>query len=180
MVEMYRGLPAYAISSIATKENEYEVQRDNPPGIHLVEAADFAHNWANLANPSRKKPTLREAALLNAAKNDYDRAVELGMVRPDAATPGWFEICRIKSVVRPGTIIQTLKTEEFEKYIAGLGNKTLEELSDAGCIANCAAELLDEGVIEYRPLSHVNDSKEYLPPAIGAQARQRWTGRIGG
>lgn len=158
MVEMYQGLPAYEFASIVDHEREYEAQCDNPAGIHIVEADDFAHNWANLANPCKgANETQREAMLRKQARDDYDKANELGMVRPDTRTRGWFEICRIRSVRDQGSVVDRSKTKEFEAFIESLKDKPLDELTRDTCVA----ELVAADIVEYRPLSHELDANTY-------------------
>lgn len=158
MVEMYQGLPAYEFASIVDHELEYEAQCDNPAGIHIVEADDFAHNWANLANPCKgANETEREAKLRKQAREDYDKANELGMVRPNTRTRGWFEICRIRSIRDQGSVVDRPKTKEFEAFIESLKDKPLDKLTRDACVA----ELVAADIVEYRPLSHELDANTY-------------------
>lgn len=158
MVEMYQGLPAYEFASIVDHEREYEANRDNPAGIHIVEARDFAHNWANLANPCKgANETEREALLRRQARDDYDKAKELGMVRPDTTTDGWFEICRIRSVRDQGSVVDRPKTKEFEAFIESLKDRPLDKLTQDACVA----ELLANNIVEYRPLYHTLDANTF-------------------
>lgn len=150
MVEIFQGLPAYAFSSIADHEMEYEAQCDNPAGIHIVEAEDFAHNWRNLANPAKDHFTLREAQLRSEAKKDYDEAVSLGMVRPDPMRQGCFEILRVRSTRDSGSIVDRLMTRELDAFISKQPGKPL-----CGKDRYEAIEaLIDLGIVEYRPLHH--------------------------
>lgn len=157
MVEVFQGLPSYVFSSIADHEADYEAQCDNPAGIHIVEAADFAHNWRNLANPAKTGFSAREADLRAKAKKDYDEAKGLGMVIADNTTPGFYKVLRIKSTRDVNATVDRLKTEEFDGYIATLSEKPLDALN----IATCVQDLINLKIVEYRPLSHNLDANRY-------------------
>lgn len=157
MVEVFQGLPSYVFSSIAGHEADYEAQCDNPAGIHIVEAGDFAHNWRNLANPVKTDFSDREANLRAEAKKDYDEAVALGMVKADNNTPGFFKVLRIKSTRDVNATVDRLKTREFDGYIATLSEKPLNVLNIATCVQN----LIDLEIVEYRPLSHNLDANRH-------------------
>lgn len=157
MVEVFQGLPSYVFSSIADHEADYEAQCDNPAGIHIVEAEDFAHNWRNLANPGKTSFSNREANLRAQAKEDYDEAVALGMVIADNTTPGFYKVLRIKSTRDVNATVDRLKTEEFDGYIATLSEKPLDALN----IATCVQDLINLKIVEYRPLSHNFDANKY-------------------
>ena len=166
MITMLQGLPALSFQNIVQSEPEYESQWNSFPGIHIEQCGSGIHNWVNLPNllyDATGPLGEREESNLEAAKDDYDVAVALGMVMdspnyPDQPIKSIFRLNKIRDV---GSVTERWRTSEFEWYIS---NQLPDSLNDLN-LEYCLNQLERSGVISRVDLRQNGDNLN----AIGSE-----------
>ena len=163
MMTMLEGLPAFAFYSVMQSEPIYEAYRHDFPGIHIEQCGSGIHNWVNLPNLGFNGNQPREQRNLRAAKDDYDAAVELGMVMnspnyPDQQIKSIFRLNKTQDV---GSVTERWRTPEFEDYISN----NLPDNSDDLNLEYCLNQLEQSGVISRVDLMQHGDNRN----AIGSE-----------
>ena len=145
MITMLQGLPALSFQNIVQSEPDYENHWNSFPGIHIEQCGSGIHNWVNLPNLVFNGNQHREQKNLEAAKRDYDTAVDLGMVMdspnyPDQPIKSIFRLNKTQDV---GSVTERWMIPEFEDYISNNLPDNLDELN----IECCLEQLEWRGVI---------------------------------
>ncbi len=161
MVSIHHGIPAFAFNTTKNCEEAYEQGVGTSVGLHIEQCGNGIHNWANLPNLVFGGNWHREQQNLEAAKRDYDTAVDLGMVMnsPNHAQNN-DQQSRIKSIYRlnktqdVGSVTERWKGPEFESYILNQLPNSLDNLD----LGYCLNQLEQNGVISRVDLSQTGDN----------------------
>ena len=163
MMTMLEGLPAFAFHSVMQSEPVYEAHWNDFPGIHIEQCGSGIHNWVNLPNLVFRGDQPREQKNLEAAKEDYDTAVALGMVMdsPNYPYQPIKSIFRLNKTQDVGSVTERWMIPEFEDYISNNLPDNLDELN----IECCLEQLEWRGVISRVDLTQRGDNLS----AIGSE-----------
>ena len=163
MMTMLEGLPAFAFHSVMQSEPVYEAHWNDFPGIHIEQCGSGIHNWVNLPNLVFGGNQPREQRNLRAAKEDYDTAVDLGMVMdspnyPDQPIKSIFRLNKTQDV---GSVTERWMIPEFEDYITDSLPNSLDNLN----LEYCLNQLEQNGVVSRVDLMQHGDNRS----AIGSE-----------
>ena len=163
MITMLQGLPALSFQNIVQSEPDYENHWNSFPGIHIEQCGSGIHNWVNLPNLVFNGNQHREQKNLEAAKRDYDTAVDLGMVMdspnyPDQPIKSIFRLNKTQDV---GSVTERWKGPEFESYILNQLPNSRNDLN----LEYCLNQLEQNGVISRVDLMQNGDNRN----AIGSE-----------
>ena len=163
MITMLQGLPALSFQTTAQNEPVYEAHWNGFPGIHIEQCGSGIHNWVNLPNLVFGGNRPREQKNLEAAKEDYDTAVALGMVMdsPNYPYQPIKSIFRLNKTQDVGSVTERWMIPEFEDYISNNLPDNLDELN----IECCLEQLEWRGVISRVDLTQRGDNLS----AIGSE-----------
>ncbi len=177
MVSMHHGIPAFAFNTTMNCESAYEQSVGTSIGLHVEQRGQGIHNWVNLPNLVFGGNRPREQKNLEAAKRDYDTAVDLGMVmdspnhnqNKDQQTKKDQQI-RIKSILilnktqDVGSVTERWMTSEFEDYITNSLPDSLDDLN----LEYCLNQLLED---KYKKvISRVDLCQTGDKPSVSADA----------
>ena len=163
MITMLQGLPALSFQNIVQSEPDYENHWNSFPGIHIEQCGSGIHNWVNLPNLVFNGNQHREQKNLEAAKRDYDTAVDLGMVMdspnyPDQPIKSIFRLNKTQDV---GSVTERWMIPEFEDYITDSLPNSLDNLN----LEYCLNQLEQNGVVSRVDLMQHGDNRS----AIGSE-----------
>ena len=163
MITMLQGLPALSFQTTAQNEPVYEAHWNDFPGIHIEQCGSGIHNWVNLPNLVFGGNRPREQKNLEAAKEDYDTAVALGMVMdsPNYPYQPIKSIFRLNKTQDVGSVTERWMIPEFEDYITDSLPNSLDNLN----LEYCLNQLEQNGVVSRVDLMQHGDNRS----AIGSE-----------